>query len=56
MNKVTLFLEPTLIMFYTKIANAAGIPVETVLADALFKLAAELSLESLQRKISEPFS
>ena len=48
MSKVTLTLEPAVALFYTRIALSAGIPVEQVLSDALFKLAGELSLEALQ--------
>lgn len=48
MTQVTLFLEPTLVRFYTNVAITAGIPLEQVLTDALFKLAGELSLEALQ--------
>jgi hypothetical protein len=47
MTQVTLFLDPSVVLFYTHIANAAALPLEKVLADALFKLAAELSLEAL---------
>ncbi len=36
--------------FYQKVAEAAERSVETVLADALFKLAGELSLEALARE------
>ena len=46
--EVTLLLEPTVALFYTRIAAAMGIPLEDVLCDALFKLAGELSLEALQ--------
>ena len=35
--------------FYTKVAASAGKTVETVLADALFKLAGELSLNALAK-------
>ena len=48
MNQVTLLLEPSVVLFYTKIAERAGVSVEQVLCDALFKLAGELSLEALQ--------
>lgn len=48
MTEVTLLLEPAVVRFYTKIASAAGLPLETVLSDALFKLAGELSLEALK--------
>ena len=47
MQEVTLLLEPAVALFYTRIADSAGIPLEKVLADALFKLAGELSLEAL---------
>ena len=50
MTQVTILLEPTAAVFYSKIAETAGIPLEQVLSDALFKLAAELSLEALQNK------
>lgn len=48
MTQVTLLLEPASALFYTRIAQAAGLSLEQVLADALFKLAGELSLEALQ--------
>jgi len=50
MAKVTLYLEPAVVLFYTRIAAEAGLPLEKVLSDALFKLAGELSLESLQAR------
>ena len=49
MTQVTLLLEPSVALFYSRIAHAAGIPMEKVLSDALFKLAGELSLESLKQ-------
>ena len=49
MKEVTLYLEPSVVVFYTRIANLAGLPLEQVLSDALFKLAGELSLEALQK-------
>ena len=48
MTQVTLLLEPAVALFYTQVANATGLPLETVLTDSLFKLAAELSLEALR--------
>ena len=48
MTQVTLLLEPSVALFYTRISQAVGIPLEQVLAEALFKLAGELSLEALQ--------
>ena len=47
MNPITIHLEPDVALFYTRIANAVGLPPEQVLCDALFKLAGELSLEAL---------
>ena len=48
MTEITLSLEPVVVLFYTRIAAAVGRPLEQVLSDALFKLAGELSLESLK--------
>ena len=48
MTQVTLLLEPAVALFYTQIAELAGVTLEQVLTDALFKLAGELSLEALQ--------
>ena len=48
MAQVTLILEPAVALFYTQIAQNAGVSLEQVLSDALFKLAGELSLEALQ--------
>lgn len=53
MTCVTLLLEPTVALFYTRIAAASGKSLEQVLSDALFKLAAELSLEALRTAESE---
>ena len=54
MTAVTLFLEPTVALFYSKVAQDAGVSLEQVLTDALFKLAGELSLEAIHnRKIHE---
>ena len=50
MTKVTLSLEPSVALFYTRVAIACGKPLEQVLSDALFKLAGELSLEAIRRQ------
>ena len=50
MIPITLTLEPSVVRFYAHIAAVAGLPLEQVLADALFKLAGELSLEALKSK------
>ena len=48
MTQVTLLLEPAVALFYSRLAQSVGLPLEQVLVDALFKLAAELSLEALK--------
>ena len=48
MTQVTLLLEPTVAQFYLRVAAKAGLSLEQVLSDALFKLAGELSLEALK--------
>lgn len=45
--QVTISLEPSVALFYTRIAALTGRTLEQVLCDALFKLAGELSLEAL---------
>ena len=50
MTQITLLLEPSVALFYSQVAKNAGLPLEQVLSDALFKLAAELSLEALHEK------
>ena len=50
MTKVTLTLEPAVALFYTRVAICAGLSLEQVLSDALFKLAGELSLEAMKEK------
>ena len=46
--EITLRLDPSVVLFYTRIAASAGVSLENVLSDALFKLAGELSLQALQ--------
>ena len=50
MTQVTLILEPSVVLFYTRVAETAGVSLEQVLQDTLFKLAGELSLEALQSR------
>ena len=50
MTRITITLEPSVALFYTRVALAAGVPLEQVLSDALFKLAGELSLEAMKEK------
>ena len=48
MREITLQLDAAVILFYSRIASASGRTLEQVISDALFKLAGELSLQSLQ--------
>ena len=52
MTQVTLLLEPAVALFYRRVAESAGISLEQVLSEALFKLAGELSLEAIQKRSS----
>lgn len=54
MPKFTVTLDPATAGFYRNVALHVGLPEEQVLADALFKLAGELSFEALQHKKSQP--
>ena len=49
MPKITLTIDPAVASFYSKIAESAQLPLEQVISDALFKLAGELSLQSLSK-------
>ena len=48
MVQITVPLDPAVVLFYSRLADAAGKPLEQVLSDALFKLAGELSLQALR--------
>ena len=52
MESITLTLEAGTAAFYRAVAELTGLSVEQVLADALFKLAGELSLEALAKRRS----
>ena len=56
MALVHIFLEPEVVSFYSRLADAVGLPLEQVLSDALFKLAGELSLQALQKCLKNPLS
>ena len=48
MKRVEILVEESLYEFYRKVgAQAGGLPAERVMADALLKLAGELSLQAL---------
>ncbi|MBQ7871857.1 MAG: hypothetical protein IJ357_06925 [Oscillospiraceae bacterium] len=49
MVSVTIALDPAAAAFYQHVARLAELPLETVLSDALFKLAGELALEALEK-------
>ena len=53
MTEVTLHMDPAVLLFYTRIAEANRMPLEQVLSDALFKLAGELSLEAIRQNNSK---
>ena len=42
-------LDATAAAFYEKVAAAAGLPIQQVLADALYKLAGSLSLDAIAK-------
>ena len=48
MTKITLLLEPSVLLFYQRIAQNSGKSLEQVLCDALMKLAGELSLQAIK--------
>ena len=54
MEAVTLILDPATAGFYREVARYAGVSLEQALADALFKLAGELSLQALHRAGEDP--
>ncbi len=47
---LTITLDPLIAAFYRQVAEAAQLPLETVLSDVLYKLAGELSIEALRKK------
>lgn len=49
MLTITICLEPAAAAFYEEVARRAQLPLATVLSDALFKLAGELSLEAMRK-------
>ena len=53
MTQGTLLLEPSVALFYTRIALSAGKSLEQVLSDALFKLAGELSMQAIRLTSSD---
>jgi len=51
MKEITIRIDSVIYEFYRRIGETAGgIPVEQVMADALFKLAGELSLNAIHNK------
>ena len=48
--KVELEVDDLIYEFYQKVGQQAGLPVERVMYDALFKLAGELSVNALTEK------
>ena len=56
MREITLQLDPTVILFYSRIAASSGRTLEHVLSDALFRLAGELSLQALHKSLKNHLS
>ncbi len=54
MKNVTLTIDDCLYEFYRKVSLQAGVAVEQVMSDTLFKLAGELALNALDKKKAEP--
>lgn len=50
MKAFTIELDPIAAVFYSRLAERLGLTTEQILADALFKLAGELSLEALHSR------
>lgn len=50
MKRVEILVEESLYEFYRKVGAQAGGLAERVMADALLKLAGELSLQALEKK------
>ena len=48
--KVELEVDELVYEFYRKVGQQAGLPVERVMYDALFRLAGELSLDAIHKK------
>ena len=48
--KVELEVDDLIYDFYKKVGQQAGLPVERVMYDALFRLAGELSVNALKEK------
>ena len=48
--KVELEVDDLIYEFYQKVGQQAGLPVERVMYDALFKLAGELSVNAIREK------
>lgn len=51
--KITLTVAPEVALFYTRVAAATGRTPAEAMEDALFLLAAELSLEALNKNSTE---
>lgn len=45
---ISIDLDPSAVLFYTRVAAVSGKSLPAVLADALFLLAGELSLEAIR--------
>ena len=50
MKRITITIEDSVYNFYRKVGENVGIAPDKVMADALFKLAGELSLNAIHKK------
>lgn len=48
MTQITILLDDTVAKFYEEVATQAQLPLEKVLADALYQLAGQLAMQALQ--------
>ncbi len=56
MHTITITLEPDVLCFYERIADAMHLSVEQILSDSLFKLAGELSLNAINTSVTSSAS
>ncbi|MDO4845429.1 MAG: hypothetical protein Q3977_02335 [Oscillospiraceae bacterium] len=54
MERYEIRLDPAAAAFYNKVSELSGRPTEQVLADALYKLAGELSIEAILKSSHAP--
>ena len=53
MKTVKIEVDDLIYAFYQKMGQQAGLPIERVMSDALFRMAGELSLNAIRKKESK---